>query len=198
MNRTLVKFLYGVILAVSLQSRASDNRWLLEDYIELDVHSGWTQTTGHFSEQKNPSTYGFALNVYFQSKDRVSFPSYLSVGNYNFSMVSNDSSYIFPVDRSVLFSSNFLNLMLPVYSWDNIALYVGVGYTLISLFNDDEGKFNQTFGSMNYDFEVRYQLSSKWGIHYKTIWNQINQYQNNRYSFIEMWTHLFGVSYLIF
>ena len=72
----------------------------LQNFFSADVYSGPTMVSGQFSTQKNPNSYGFALNVFFQPVDQVPFPSYMSIGNYNFSMVSNDASY--PDRKSVV------------------------------------------------------------------------------------------------
>ena len=201
----MFKFLFIAYLGLSLTSNwvssaqaTDESRYRLENFLDLDVFTGPTGVTGQFSDQKNPNSYGFSLNVYFQSTNDVSFPSYIGIGNYNFSMVSKDSSYLFPLGQSVLFSTNFMNLMVSVYSTHNVGLYLGVGYSLISLLNDEQSKYLQNYGSQQYEFQVRYRLNPRWGLNYRTKWQQINQYQNGNFSFIEMWSHLFGVSYLIF
>lgn len=170
----------------------------LDSFFEVDLFTGPTGVTGGFSDQKNPNSYGFSLNVYFQSTRIDPFPSYISFGNYNFSMVSKDNFYPFPVGESVMFSSNFMNIMLSVYNTHKWGLYVGVGYSLISLLNDENKKFQQTYGSQQYEVQLRYALNDRWGLNYRTKWQQINQYQNGNFSFIEMWSHFMGASYIVF
>lgn len=167
-------------------------------FLDLDVYTGPTMSAGQFSDQKNPNSYGFALNIFFQPTNEVDFPSHMSIGNYNFSMVSKDFSFPFPVGHDVLFSTTFMNLMVSVYSTYNWGLYVGVGYSIISLLDDRDAKYLQNYGSQQYEFQVRRKLSERWGVNYRTKWQQINQYQKDSFSFIEMWSHFIGVSYLVF
>lgn len=200
----LKSFVFVFLLMISPAFAATDSSDVMEssyrlrNFFGVDVYTGPTMVTGQFSTQKNPNSYGFALNVFFQSVNQVPFPSYMSIGNYNFSMVSADSSYPFPLGQEVLFSSTFMNLMVSVYGTHNWGLYVGVGYSLISLLNDKETKNLQNYGSQQYELQARYKLNDRWGLNYRTKWSQINQYQNGNFSFIEMWTHLVGVSYLVF
>lgn len=168
------------------------------DFFQLDIYTGQTAVTGMFSEQKNPSTWGFSANIYFKSKKEVFHPSYISIGNYNFSMVSNDNSFPFPQNEPVNFSSSFLNLEIPFYGTDKFSLYFGVGYAIISLLNDRDKKYAQNYGSSQYELQARYDVTDKWSLYYKTKWQQINQYQNGNFSFIEMWSHLVGLGYLVF
>ena len=186
---SILMILGGTVLADSLR---------LENFLDLDIFTGPTRLTGQFSDQNNPNSAGFSLDVYFQSVKEVDFPSHMSIGNYNFSMVSKDSSWPFPVGHEILFSTNFMNLMVSVYSTHNWGLYVGVGYSIIELFDDKDGKYVQNYGSQQYEFQTRYRLNDRWGLNYRTKWQQINQYQSGHFSFIEMWSHLVGVSYLIF
>jgi hypothetical protein len=187
-----------LVLLVLFVSSGFASATRLENFLDLDMFTGPTGVTGQFTDQKNPNSYGFSLNVYFQDTKEVAFPSHISIGNYNFSMVSKDSSYPFPVDHSVLFSTNFMNLMVSVYNTHNWGLYLGVGYSIISLLEDKDQKNIQNYGSQQYEFQARYALSDRWGLNYRTKWQQINQYQSGTFSFIEMWSHLIGVSYLIF
>lgn len=184
--------------ATTESSDVVTSSYRLKNFFSADIYTGPTMVSGQFSNQKNPNSYGFALNVFFQPIDQVPFPSYMSIGNYNFSMVSNDSSYPFPVGQEVLFSSTYMNLMVSVYSTHNWGLYLGVGYSLISLFNDKDTKNLQNYGSQQYELQARYKLNDRWGLNYRTKWSQINQYQNGNFSFIELWTHLLGISYLVF
>lgn len=194
----MFKFKTLILVSLFVTSICFADNHRLENFLDLDMFTGPTGISGQFSEQKNPNSYGFSLNVYFQSTKDVAFPSHISIGNYNFSMVSNDSSYPFPVGHEVLFSTNFMNLMVSVYNTHNWGLYVGVGYSIISLLEDKAGKYIQNYGSQQYELQARYSLSERWGLNYRTKWQQINQYQNGNFSFIEMWSHLFGVSYLVF
>jgi hypothetical protein len=184
--------------AVTEESRPVVYSPRLENFFGVDVFSGPTGVTGGFSTQKNPNSYGFALNIFFAPVTEIDFPSYMSIGNYNFSMVSQDSFYPFPLEQSVLFSSNFMNLMVSVYSTHNWGLYLGVGYGIISLLNDKDAKFEQNYGSQQYEFQARYAINDRWGLNYRTKWQQINQFQNGTFSFIEMWSHFLGVSYIVF
>lgn len=188
----------SVAFATTEPSAVSLTSYRLRNFFGVDIYTGPTMVAGQFSTQKNPNSYGYALNVFFQPLDQVPFPSYMSIGNYNFSMVSADTSYPFPVGQDVLFSSAYMNLMVSVYSTHNWGLYLGVGYSLISLANDKDVKNLQNYGSQQYELQVRYTLSERWGLNYRTKWSQINQYQNDAFSFIELWTHLVGVSYLVF
>lgn len=192
------RIIFSVVFMLALSSSYAQAPLRLESFVDLDFFTGPTAVSGQFSNQKNPSSYGFSLNIYFDSIKEVAFPSYMSIGNYNFSMVSNDFSYPFSLDQDVFFSTNFMNLMVPVYSTYNWGLYVGVGYSVITLLNDKEGKNQQNYGSQQYEFQVRYRLSERWGMNYRTKWQQINQYQKGTFSFIEMWSHFIGVSYLVF
>ncbi|MCK6598500.1 MAG: hypothetical protein L6Q37_09075 [Bdellovibrionaceae bacterium] len=172
----------------------------LSDFIQLDVHGGQTALAGRFTEQKLPSTAGFSINVYFGPKKIINHPSYISVGSYSFSVVSNekDSMYPFPVNNEVLFLSNYLNLLVPIYTHQNFALYFGVGYANITLLSDRDSKWVQNYGSSQYELQTRYNLSDRWSFFYKSKWQQINQYQKGSFSFIEMWSHLLGLGYVIF
>lgn len=185
-------------LGATESSEYTPPTYKLQNFFSVDLYTGPTMVTGGFSDQKNPNSYGFALNVFFQTLDQVPFPSYMSIGNYNFSMVSKDSSYPMPVGQEVLFSSTYMNIMVSVYSTHNWGLYLGVGYSLITLLNDKDTKNIQNYGSQQYELQARYKLSDRWGLNYRTKWQQINQYQSGNFSFIEMWTHLVGVSYLVF
>ncbi len=188
----------AITFAATDSVEVSQSTYRLHNFFGADIYTGPTMVTGGFSDQKNPNSYGFALNVFFMPVDQVPFPSYMSIGNYNFSMVSKDSSYPMPVGQEVLFSSSFMNLMVSVYSTHNWGLYVGVGYSLISLLNDKDTKNIQNYGSQQYELQARYKITDRFGVNYRTKWQQINQYQSGNFSFIEMWTHLVGVSYLIF
>lgn len=187
-----------ILILLLIVSNGFASTMRLENFLDMDLFTGPTMVTGQFSDQKNPNSYGFSLNVYFQSTKEVAFPSFISIGNYNFSMVSKDSSYPFPVGNDVLFSSQFMNLMVSVYNTHNWGLYLGVGYSIISALEDKSGKNIQNYGSQQYEFHARNNLSERWGLNYRMKWQQINQFQNGAFSFIEMWTHLVGVSYLIF
>lgn len=196
------KYFFGLIIFAvgAAHAQSADVVILprLHSFFEVDVFTGPTGVSGGFSDQKNPNSYGFSLNVYFQSTKEVAFPSYISFGNYNFSMVSKDVLYPFPVGESVTFSSNFMNLMLSFYNTHNWGLYVGVGYSIISLLNDHQVKNQQSYGSQQYEFQARYALTDRWGLNYRTKWQQINQFQSGAFSFIEMWSHFVGASYIIF
>lgn len=191
-------FLSAVAFGATESSEDIPVRFRLQNFFGADLYTGPTMVTGGFSDQKNPNSYGFALNVFFLPVDQVPFPSYMSIGNYNFSMVSKDSSYPMPVGQEVLFSTTYMNLMVSVCSTHNWGLYLGVGYSLITLLNDRDGKNIQNYGSQQYELQTRYKISDRWGLNYRTKWQQINQFKNDQFSFIEMWTHLVGVSYLIF
>lgn len=169
-----------------------------ERFVGVDVYTGPTGVTGQFTDQKNPNSYGFSLNVFMQSVQDVEFPSYMSIGNYNFSMVSHDSSFPFPLNQSVYFSTNFMNIMASVYSNHKWGLYLGVGYSIISLINEEKEKYVQRYGSEQYEFQARYKIDDRWGINYRTKWQQINQFHNGTFSFIEMWSHFVGLSYIVF
>lgn len=197
-NRVILFF---SILFISFSSFADFNFAAFprqHHFVGLDLYSGPTAVTGGFSEQKNPNSFGFSLNVFLQSLNDVPFPSFMSIGNYNFSMVSNDASYPFPVGHEVNFSTNFFNLMVSIYSTHNLGLYAGVGYSIISLLDDEDKKFAQRYGSEQYEVQARYFINDRWGAHYKMKWQQINQFHNGNFSFIEMWSHFFGVSYVLF
>jgi len=201
-NVKMLSLLVFLVSTISFGAADSQATYRLQNFFGADIFTGPTMVTGGFSDQKNPNSYGFALNVFFMPVDQVPFPSYMSIGNYNFSMVSKDSSWPMPVGEEVIFSSSFMNLMVSVYSSNNWGLYIGVGYSLISLLSerdkDKETKNVQNYGSQQYEFQARYRINDRWGINYRTKWQQINQYQSGNFSFIEMWTHLVGVSYLIF
>ncbi|MBL7546255.1 MAG: outer membrane beta-barrel protein [Bdellovibrionaceae bacterium] len=193
--RWILKCVFIGLLCFSASASAG-LRW--ERFVGVDLYTGPTLVTGQFSDQKNPNSYGFSLNVFLQSLQDVDFPSYMSIGNYNFSMVSRDPSFPFPLDQSVHFSTNFMSIMASVYSTHNWGLYVGVGYSIISLLNEDKEKFVQRYGSEQYEFQARYRINDRWGVNYRTQWQQINQFQSGTFSFIEMWSHFLGVSYVVF
>lgn len=201
---SLKSLLVGVFCLGALSNAATElsdsvsSTYRMRNFFGVDLYTGPTMVTGGFSEQKNPNSYGFALNIFFQPLDQVAFPSYMSIGNYNFSMVSQDFSYPFPVGQEVLFSSSYMNLMVSLYGTHNWGLYAGIGYSIISLLNDKETKNIQNYGSQQYELQARCKLNDRWGLNYRTKWQQINQYQNGSFSFIEMWTHLVGISYIVF
>jgi hypothetical protein len=168
------------------------------DFVEIDLFTGPTGLTGQFTDQKNPNSWGFSANIYFQSRQEVRHPGYLSVSNFTFSAVSKDELFPFPVGQAVEFSSSTLSLLVPVYDYDQLSLYLGIGYSLISALNDHDKKYVQNYGSDQFQFQIRYDLSERWCLNYRTVWQQINQYQNGTFSFIEMWSHFVGLGYMIF
>lgn len=191
-------FLFLVFSLFASMAFAEEKMKMPGNFFELDIYTGPTGVTGQFSEQKNPNSWGFSANVYLNSKSEVAHPGFISVGNYNFSMVSQDSEFPFPQNQAVNFSTSFMNIMVPVYGADKFSLYLGIGYALISLLNDTDKKWVQNYGSSQYELQTRYDLSEKWCLYYKTKWQQINQYQNDKFSFIEMWSHFLGMGYMIF
>ncbi len=180
-------------------SSFSEEKWQIPgNYFELDLYTGPTGITGGFSQQKNPNSWGFSANVYLNSKSEVVHPGFITIGNYNFSMVSNDSEFRFPQNEAVQFSTSFMNIMVPVYAVNKFSLYLGIGYSVISLLSENDKKWSQNYGSSQLELQTRYDLTDKWCVYYKTKWQQINQYQNDKFSFIEMWSHFLGMGYMIF
>lgn len=180
-------------------SSFAEEKWQIPgNYFELDLYTGPTGITGGFSQQKNPNSWGFSANVYLSSKTEVAHPGFITIGNYNFSMVSNDSEFLFPQNEAVQFSTSFMNIMVPVYAVNKFSLYIGIGYSVISLLSENDKKWSQNYGSSQLEIQTRYDLTDKWCVYYKTKWQQINQYQNDKFSFIEMWSHFLGMGYMIF
>lgn len=195
MKKNFIFLVFSLLASVAF---SEEKMKMPGNFFELDVYTGPTGVTGQFSEQKNPNSWGFSANVYLNSKSEVAHPGFITIGNYNFSMVSQDSEFIFPQNQAVHFSTSFMNIMVPVYGADKFSLYLGIGYSVISLLNDTDKKFAQNYGSSQYELQTRYDLSEKWCLYYKTKWQQINQYQNDKFSFIEMWSHFVGMGYMIF
>lgn len=195
-----MKKIYSLLLVLCFAVVGlAEEKWTIPgNYFELDLYAGPTAITGGFSKQKNPNSWGFSANVYLNSKTEVPHPGFITIGNYNFSMVSNDSEFPFPQNEAVQFSTSFMNIMVPVYAVNKFSLYLGIGYSVVSLLSENDKKWAQNYGSSQLEVQTRYDLTDKWCVYYKTKWQQINQYQNDRFSFIEMWSHFLGMGYMIF
>lgn len=81
-----------------------------------------------------------------------------------------------------------------VYNRDLWNVYLGIGFANVGLYQEGPD-YNTNYGSFILSGLLRYELSRKWSLQYKTQWYNVQQTVSDQKTSFEVWNHALGVGY---
>ncbi len=190
---TYILFLDGLNLALASTPEYIEIQERLYPRAEFGFAAGVALQTGYLTTQDSVGTYILGLNFItpggLMSFDWQKFNVDHDTGEFQLNNKSvNVTSFSFIPYFRVLnkdFNEHALNI------------YLGVGLIEVTLFQADP-EYMVNYGSFIFSGLLRYELSNKWSLQYKTQWFNVNQTINDQKTHFESWSHSFGAGYTFF
>jgi hypothetical protein len=155
--------------------------------LEVTASAGLALQSGYLTRQDSVGSYGVGLNIGLPGGifafDWQGFRADHDTGEF---ALNNNK----PVTVSVFTFTPYFR----AYNKDAFSVLLGVGFAQVGLYQTDP-EYTISYGTFVYSALLRYQLSSKWALQYKTSWLSVSQTANDQKTGFEIWNHALGAGY---
>ncbi|MBC7371771.1 MAG: hypothetical protein H7326_09405 [Bdellovibrionaceae bacterium] len=157
---------------------------------ELVLSGGTALQSGYLTRRDSVGTYGVDVNLGLSQ-------GLLSFSWQGFQTEHDTNEFSLANNKSVSAMAFSFLPYLKVCGGDKWNAYAGIGFTQVGLYQESpEYSFN--YGTFVVSGLFRYGLSSKWSLHYKTNWYNVEQTVNDMKTSFEVWSHVVGVGFSYF
>jgi hypothetical protein len=157
---------------------------------EFTFSAGMALQTGYLTTQDSVGTYIFGANF-------VTPGGLLSVEFQGFNADHDTGEFPLENNKSVIVSTFAFIPNVRVYTKEALNIYLGLGLIQVGLFQTAPEN-RVSYGSFVFSGLLRYELSDKWSLLYKTQWYNVNKTENDQKTSFEVWNHALGAGYSFF
>jgi hypothetical protein len=157
---------------------------------ELTVAGGVALQTGYLTSKRSIGSYVVGVNM-------LTPGGLFSFEWQGFTADHDTGEFALNDNKSVTVSTVSFIPHVKFYNHEAWSLYLGVGFTNVGLYQTGP-EYTTNFGSFTFSGLVRYEITPKWSMQYKTQWYNVVQTSNDQKTSFEVWNHALGVGYNFF
>lgn len=158
--------------------------------LEVTASAGVALQTGYLTSKDSAGSYILGLNFVMPG-------GLFSFEWQGFDVDHDTGEFALNNNKSVSVSTMSFIPHVLVYSRNPWNLYLGIGFTNVGLYQTSPD-YTINYGSFIMAGLLRYEITPKWAVHYKTQWYNVVQTFNDQKTSFEVWNHMVGVGYSFF
>lgn len=158
--------------------------------LEVTVSGGVALQTGYLTSKDSVGSYILGLNFVMPG-------GLFSFEWQGFEADHDTGEFALNNNKSVSVSTMSFIPHVQVYSRNAWNVYLGIGFTNVGLYQTNPD-YTINYGSFIFGGLLRYEITPKWAVHYKTQWYNVVQTFNDQKTSFEVWNHMIGFGYSFF
>lgn len=190
LSLSFVFCLLSVSLAKATPAEYIELHEIPKPRLEITFSAGLALQSGYLTRQDSVGTSIFGVNFLT--------PGGLTTFDWQSFRADHDTAELSLVNNKSVGLSTFSFIPhLCVFNKNAWNIYLGLGLVHVGLYQTTPD-YNLVYGSFIFSGLLRYELSPKWSLHYKTQWYNVAQTLNDQKTSFEVWNQTLGFGYSIF
>lgn len=155
--------------------------------VEITLSGGVAQQTGYLTSENSVGTYVLGVNM-------ESGSGLMSFEWNGFRAHHDTGEFALANDKEVRVSTFSFLPQIKVLDRGPWNIFLGFGLAHVTLSQRDPDYYT-VYGSFILSGTLRYRLSERWSVHYKTQWYDVQQIVNDQDTSFEVWNHVAGLGW---
>jgi hypothetical protein len=178
-----------IFLWLNIASATTPEYIELQDYprIEVTLSGGTALQSGYLTQDDSAGAYSIGVNFGLPR-------GFFAFEWQGFRAEHNTGEFALQNNKAVTAASFSFVPYFRVCEHGGLSFLLGLGFEQVELTQTDPA-YDINYGTFTAGAILRYQLTPKWSLHYKTSWYGVEQTVADQKTRFEVWNHLAGVGY---